>query len=86
MYNRIYKLLDKNNIIYSLQFDFQKRYSTSYALLKLTEAIMKDFDDGNFACGIFVDLQKTFDTVDQSILLSKLCHCGIRGLTNKWSE
>ena len=41
---------------------------------------MKVVDDGNFACGIFVDLQKAFDTVDQNILLlSKLSHTGIRG-------
>ena len=47
---------------------------------------MKALDDGNFACGIFVDLQKAFDTVDHRILLSKLCHYGIRGLVNKWFE
>ena len=85
MYNRIYKLLDKNNI-YSLQFGFRQHYSTSYALLNLTEVIVKALDDGNFACGIFVELHKAFDTVDHSILLSKLCHYGIRGLTNKWFE
>ena len=45
---------------------------------------MKALDDGNFACGIFVDLQKAFDTVDHSILLGKLCHYGIRELANKW--
>ena len=47
---------------------------------------MKALDDGNFAWGIFVYLQKAFDTVDQSILLSKLSHYEIRGLANKWSE
>ena len=36
MYNRIYKFLDKNNIIYSLQFGFRQHYSTSYGLLNLT--------------------------------------------------
>ena len=86
MYNRIYKFLDENNIIYSLQFGFRHHYSTSYALLNLTEAIMKTLDDGNFACGIFVDLQKAFDTVDHSILLSKLCHYGMPGLANKCFE
>ena len=86
MYNRIYKFLDKNNIIYSLQFGFRQHYSTSHALLNLTEAIMKALDDGNFACDIFVDLHKPFDTVNHSILLSKLCHYGICGLTNKWFE
>ena len=33
---------------------------------------MKALDDGNFSCGIFADLQKTFDTVGHSILLSKV--------------
>ena len=44
---------------------------------------MKALHDGNFVCGVFIDLQKAFDTVDQSILLSKLCYYGMRGLTNK---
>ena len=47
---------------------------------------MKALDDGNFACGIFVNLQKNFDTVDHNILLSKLYHYGIRGLANKRFE
>ena len=37
-----------------------------------------------FVCGVFVDLQKVFDTVDQSILLHKLSHCGIRDMANCW--
>ena len=44
---------------------------------------MKALDNGYFACGIFVNLQKAFDTVDHSILLSKLCHYRIRELANK---
>ena len=68
MHNRVYKCFDKNNIKYSIQFGFWQNYSTTYALLNLTEAVMKALDDdGNFVC---VDLQKTFDTVDYSILLS----------------
>ena len=47
---------------------------------------MKALDDGNFACGIFVDLQNAFDTVDHSILLRKFCHHGIRGLANRWNS
>ena len=41
-------------------------------------------DDGQYACGIFVDLQKAFDTVDHEILLQKLNYYGIRGLPNSW--
>ena len=30
---------------------------------------MKALDEGNFAFGIFVDLQKVIDTVDHNVLL-----------------
>ena len=34
--------------------------------------------------GVFVDLQKAFDTVDHQILLAKLNHYGICGVSNDW--
>ena len=86
VYNSIYKFLDKSNLIYSLQFGFRQHYLIPYALVNLIEAIMKTLDDCYFECVIFVDLQKAFDTVDQRILLSKLCHYGIAGLANKCFE
>ena len=85
MHNRIYEFLEKYKLIYPLQFGFRQHYSTSYALLNLTESIMKALDEGNFACGIFVDLEKAFDTVDHNIL-KKLDHYGVRGISNKWFE
>ena len=67
-----------NSVIYDLQFDFRQKYSTSHALIHLTDKIREQLDSGNFACGIFVDLQKAFDTVDYVILIQKLNHYGIR--------
>ena len=68
MCNRIYKFFSENNIIYSLQFGFRQQF---HALVSLTEDIMKNSDKGNISCGIFVDLQKAFDTVEHDILLAK---------------
>ena len=84
MYKRLYTFLNNNNIIYTLQFGFRQQYSTSHALINITENIRKALDDRNIACGVFVDLQKAFDTVDHQILLAKLNHYGIRGVSNDW--
>ena len=34
--------------------------------------------------GVFIDLKKAFDTVDHTLLLSKLSSYGIRGIANRW--
>ena len=67
MYNRIYKFFS-DNLIYFLQFGLREKYSTVHALISLTENIRKNLDEGNIGCGIFVDLQKAFDTVEHDIL------------------
>ena len=83
MYNRLYNFLEKNEIIFSLQFGFHQKYSTTHALIHLTDNIRYEIDKGNYACGIFVDFQKAFDTVDHHILLKKLEYYGVRGISNK---
>ena len=47
------------------------------ALIEITESIRIALDNGNFVFGVFIDLQKAFDTVDHKIL-SKLNYYGVR--------
>ena len=56
MCKRLYTFSKNNNIIYNLQFRFRQQYSTSHALINITEKIIKVLDDGNIGCGVFVDL------------------------------
>ena len=63
-----------NSAIYDLQFGFRQKYSTPHALIHLTDKIREQLDSGNFTCGIFVDLQKAFDTVDSYTKIESLWH------------
>ena len=83
IYIRIYSYLTKNNLIYSKQFGFRINYSTNHALTSITENIRSLLDQGQYVCGIFVDLEKAFDTVDHETLCEKLNHYGVRGNVNK---
>ena len=74
MYKRLYTFPNKNNAIYNLQFGFRQQYSTYHALINITENIRIALDDENIGCGVFLDLQKAFDTIDHQILLGKLNH------------
>ena len=76
--------------MYELQFGFRAKHSTDHALINITEKIREIMDvkpgshNKKYACGVFVDFQKAFDTVNHDILLKKLNHYGIRGSLNDW--
>ena len=80
MHSRLTEFLEGKRILYYRQFGFREDFSTNHAILTLVESIQKALDDGQFACGIFIDLEKAFDTVSHDILLEKLNHYGIRGI------
>ena len=45
--------------------------STTGALLDLVEEITSSLETNTYTVGVFVDLKKTFDTVDHDILCKK---------------
>ena len=79
MYRRLYCFLEQHDCLYTQQFGFCNSHSTNQALINITEKIRKALDNSNFSCGIFLDLQKAFDTVNHEILIWKLEYYGVRG-------
>ena len=67
MYERVYKFLDTYNILYPILFGFCEKHSTLYGIIDITETIKETIVNGMFGCSVFTDLQKAFDTVNQSI-------------------
>ena len=43
-YNRLYKCLTENNLLYRKQFGFQKMHSPEHAILQLVEQINQSFE------------------------------------------
>ena len=84
MHIRLVNFLRKNKLLFYHQFCFRSGYSVNHALTSLTELIRKALDEEKFACGVFIDLQKAFDTVDHNILLSKLYPYGVKRTPYQW--
>ena len=83
MYTRIYSYLVKYKLIYPKQFGFRANHSVNHAIISITEYIRSLLDKGEYVCGIFVDLEKAFDTVHHDILCDKVRAYGLRGNINK---
>ena len=79
IYSRMYYFLNKTNLIYEKQFGFRAKHSVN--LISTTGRIKDKLEHGNFVAGIFIDLEKAFNTVNHEILIEKLAYYGFRGVT-----
>ena len=77
--NQIQSHLIKYDLLSPHQSGFRSGYSTQDVLLHVTDKWLKAIDGGKFTGAVFLDLAKAFDTVDHSILCTKLTYYGFRG-------
>ena len=82
--NRLDSFIEKKCILSECQYGFRNSRSTYMALMDLIENICESIDKKKYVMGIFIDLTKAFNTIDHNILLNKLYHYGIRGISNDW--
>ena len=55
-------------------------------LLDVSDFILKNMDQGFLTGGVFLDLSKAFDLIDDSILKTQLAHVGIIGHALHWFD
>jgi len=72
MCKRLSEFIENNNILYEYQFGFRKNYSTSHAVMQVMDNIYQNWGNHELTIGIYLDLQKAYDTVNHDILLKRL--------------
>ena len=83
IFKRLMKFFETQDILYTKQFGFRQKYSTTQPFLSITNKIQKAVDESTYSCGIFPDFSKAFDTINHNILDMKLDHYGFRGILKK---
>ncbi|KAK3108532.1 hypothetical protein FSP39_010045 [Pinctada imbricata] len=82
--SHIMKHAEKHQILYPLQHGFRSKRSCETQLLECVDDITKNLESGKQTDMIILDFSKAFDKVSHNLLLHKLTHYGITGMTNKW--
>ena len=77
IYNRLYNFISKNKLLSCKQYGFIKNKGAKDALSFITNKIYENLDKSIPIATTFLDLAKTFDTVNHKILLDKLYNYGI---------
>ncbi len=84
MHTRILDFLDSNGSLFESQYGFRPGRSCEHALLNAQNIILNSLSKNEVAMLLLIDFSKAFDLVDHEILLNKLNHYGIRGITLDW--
>ena len=77
IYQQLYAYFENSNLFFKGQYGFRKGNSTEIASLELVDIILSFMDTGDTPICIFLDLSKSFDTLNHNILLHKLKHYGL---------
>ena len=84
IFDQSYAHISKHNLLNQFQSGFWPRYSTTTALLDVSDYLCDQRQTGNLTGAIFLDLKKAFDTVGPKILLQKLFATGIQETKFCW--
>ena len=84
MYTQRYYHFNVNTLLSEQQYGFRSQHSTELTCVKLVDYILREMDnirDIKIPASLFLDLSKAFDTLHFDILLGKLQHDSIDGIS-----
>lgn len=84
MYIRLSNFLEHHDLLSLSQFGFRTNHSTIHPMILLDNFVTDALNNKKYAMAIFCDLRKAFDTVNHSLLLSKLERMGVRDKELLW--
>jgi hypothetical protein len=83
-HKQLQNYFSNNDLFYNHQYGFREGYSTELALTEFIDRLNHILDKNETPFAIYIDLSKAFDTLDHTILLSKLRHYGIQNTELNW--
>ena len=86
VHDQVSTFIKENTFLNDRQSGFRKLFSTTTAVLDVSENILEQLDKNNFVGAVLIDLKKAFDTVDHKILLKKLWCYGFQNQSFDWFE
>lgn len=78
--------LDNGNMLHPMQFRFRPKHSTDTACCYFLEVIKSSLEKGRVVGAVFLDLRKAFDTINHSVLLTKLWNFNLTANTSSWLQ
>lgn len=81
LYNQIYHYFILNNLLPDSQCGFRKGFSTATALATVTDDLIRAQDRGLVSVLVLLDYSKAFDTINHSLICSKLKYFGFDNLS-----
>lgn len=82
--SRLDSFCNKSNLLSDFQFGFRAGRGTELAITNVYKSIINALDKSHYCIGVFLDLEKAFDSVPHDRLLAKLERLGIRGRSLEW--
>jgi hypothetical protein len=81
---QVHNYFKVNLLFHRSQYGFRLNHSTEYAILEFVDNVINDIEINRIPLAIFLDLSKAFDTLNHTILLSKLNFYGIQNTELLW--